>query len=65
MILTHVFREIVNGEDDPLNRSKPKIMAPVNSLEGAFRVIRAGADEVYCGVALPTKYRSSYSASCC
>ena len=41
-----------------MNRSKPKIMAPVNSLEGASRVIPAGADEVYCGVALPTKYRS-------
>ena len=41
-----------------MNRSKPKIMAPVNSLEGASRVIPAGADEVYCGVALPKKHRS-------
>lgn len=28
-------------------------MSPVNSLEGAKRVITAGADEIYCGVQIP------------
>ncbi|MDQ1280468.1 MAG: family peptidase [Thermoproteota archaeon] len=30
----------------------PKILAPVKSLEGAERVIKAGADEIYCGVTI-------------
>jgi putative protease len=28
----------------------PKILSPIKSYEGAVRVIRAGADELYCGV---------------
>ncbi|MEM2922497.1 MAG: peptidase U32 family protein, partial [Candidatus Bathyarchaeia archaeon] len=33
------------------DRSKvPKILSPINSYEGAVRVIDAGADEVYCAV---------------
>ncbi|UCD72604.1 MAG: U32 family peptidase [Candidatus Bathyarchaeota archaeon] len=32
---------------------KPKILSPINSLEGGKRVIDAGADEVYCAVQIP------------
>jgi len=35
----------------------PKLMAPINSFDGAVRVIRAGADEIYCGVAMPDKLK--------
>ena len=31
----------------------PKILSPIRSFEGAVRVIRAGADQVYCGVTIP------------
>lgn len=31
----------------------PKILAPINSFEGAVRVIEAGADEVYCAIQIP------------
>lgn len=35
-----------------------KILAPINSFEGAIKVIDAGADEIYCGVIYPdTKYQ--------
>lgn len=33
----------------------PKILAPVKSYQGAIEVIAAGADELYCGVAMPIK----------
>ena len=36
-------------------RGIPKLLSPINSFEGAVRVIRAGADEIYCGVAMPEK----------
>jgi len=36
-------------------RRIPKLLSPINSYEGAVRVVRAGADEVYCGVAMPEK----------
>jgi len=36
----------------------PKILSPVNSYEGAIRVINAGADEIYCGVAIPGRFRN-------
>ncbi|MDQ1280469.1 MAG: hypothetical protein QG670_1732, partial [Thermoproteota archaeon] len=36
-----------------IEKSMPKILSPVNSLEGAERVIKAGADEIYCGVMIP------------
>lgn len=35
------------------SRQIPKLIAPVRSLEGAVRVINAGADELYCGVTIP------------
>jgi len=35
----------------------PKLLSPINSFEGAVSVIRAGADEIYCGVAMPEKLR--------
>ena len=31
----------------------PKLLSPINSYEGAERVVRAGADELYCGVGIP------------
>ena len=31
-------------------KKKPAILSPINSFEGAERVIRAGADELYCDV---------------
>jgi len=31
-------------------RLMPKLLSPINSFEGAVRVIRAGADEIYCDV---------------
>jgi len=34
-------------------RQRPKLLSPINSFEGAVRVIRAGADELYCGVKIP------------
>jgi len=33
--------------------AKPKILSPVNSLEGGRRVVDAGADEIYCAVQIP------------
>jgi len=33
-------------------------MAPIKSFEGAVRVIQAGADEIYCGVAMPSKLKN-------
>jgi len=36
----------------------PKILAPINSFDGTVKVIDAGADEIYCGVALPGKYKN-------
>jgi putative protease len=36
----------------------PKILAPINSYEGAVGVINAGADEVYCGVGMPGRFRN-------
>jgi len=36
----------------------PKLLSPVNSFEGAVGVIRAGADEIYCGVAIPGKLKN-------
>jgi len=38
------------GDDYP---EKPKILSPVNSLEGGIRVVDAGADEIYCAVRVP------------
>ena len=35
----------------------PKLLSPINSFEGAVRVIAAGADEIYCGVAMPEKLK--------
>ena len=32
----------------------PKLLSPVNCFEGGIRVIDAGADEVYCGVTIPS-----------
>src|SRR5271157_5106597 len=46
----------------------PKIIAPVSSVEGAMRVLDAGADELYCGVRLKGSKYLSYSGrpgSCC
>lgn len=34
-------------------KSVPKLLSPINSLEGAVKVINAGADEIYCGVIIP------------
>lgn len=34
-------------------RKIPKLMAPINSVEGGVKVIDAGADEVYCAVQIP------------
>lgn len=44
----------------------PKLLSPVKSLDGAVRVIRAGADEIYCGVRKPeikgfSIYRGTYA----
>ena len=36
----------------------PKILAPVNSFESTVKVIDAGADEIYCGVAMTGKGKS-------
>jgi putative protease len=33
--------------------SLPKILAPINSVEGGIKVVDAGADEVYCAVQIP------------
>lgn len=33
----------------------PKILSPIKSFKGAVGVIRAGADELYCGVRIPGK----------
>ena len=49
----------MNRRDRKVERI-PKIMAPINSLEGAVRVIHAGADEIYCGVALPSKFKNFF-----
>jgi putative protease len=44
----------------------PKILAPIHSYEGAVKVIRAGAEELYCGVTLPTlKNFVLYRGSAC
>jgi putative protease len=32
--------------------NKPRLLSPVNSFKGAVKVIKAGADEIYCGVSL-------------
>lgn len=32
---------------------RPSLLSPINSLEGAERVVAAGADEVYCEVTIP------------
>lgn len=37
---------------------RPKLLSPINSFEGAIRVIHAGADEIYCGVAMPGKLKN-------
>ena len=42
---------------NPKNGKTPKLMAPINSFEGAVGVIQAGADEIYCGVAMPSELR--------
>lgn len=34
-------------------KKTPKLLSPINSYEGAERIVRAGADELYCGVAIP------------
>lgn len=47
---------------------KTKVIAPVSSVEGAMRVVDAGADELYCGVRLMGSKYLAYSgrpASCC
>ena len=31
----------------------PRLLSPVNSFDGAVEVIKAGADEIYCGVTIP------------
>lgn len=41
-----------------MTESMPKILAPVNSLEDATRVISAGADEVYCGAKISGKLKN-------
>jgi putative protease len=38
----------------PGDKAQPRILAPIKSYEGALRVIQAGADEVYCGVRIPS-----------
>lgn len=35
----------------------PKLLSPINSFEAAVKVIQAGADEIYCGVAMPGKLK--------
>lgn len=35
------------------DRSMPKLLAPIKSFEGAVKVIRAGADELYCDSPIP------------
>lgn len=34
-------------------RGFPSLLSPVNSFDGAVKVIEAGADEIYCGVTIP------------
>ncbi len=31
----------------------PSLLSPINSFEGAVRVVNAGAEEIYCGVTIP------------
>ncbi len=40
-------------DSDHVRIQIPKILSPIRSFEGAVRVIRAGADQVYCGVTIP------------
>jgi putative protease len=48
-----------------MNRS-PKILAPVSSLESAVGVVGAGADELYCAVAIPgAEHVLNRPAGCC
>jgi len=35
----------------------PLLLSPINSFEGAVKVIDAGADEIYCGVAMQGEHR--------
>jgi putative protease len=39
-----------NDRELTQKRPIPKLLSPIRSYEGAVRVIRAGADEIYCGV---------------
>jgi putative protease len=44
----------------------PSLLTPIRSLEGAIRVIRAGTDEIYCGVDIPGyKNFSLYRGTSC
>ena len=36
-----------------IRKEMPKLLSPINSLDGAVEVINAGADELYCGVTIP------------
>ena len=40
-------------DSDQEERPIPKILSPIRSFEGGVRVIKAGADQVYCGVTIP------------
>ena len=51
--LLRVFLSKMGKASSRDDAAKPKILSPVNSLEGGKRVVDAGADEVYCGVQIP------------
>jgi len=48
------------------NKRRLSLLSPIRSLEGAFRVIGAGANEIYCGVDMPGyKNFSLYRGTSC
>jgi len=50
--LSFLLKKMRKGTDRG-GHAKPKILSPVNSLEGGRRVVDAGADEIYCAVQIP------------
>jgi len=45
---------------------RPKILSPVSSYAGALQVVAAGADEIYCAVAIPgAEHLLNRPQSCC
>lgn len=43
----------MNPSNSIENQAIPKIMAPINSVDGGKKVVDAGADEIYCAVQIP------------